>query len=584
MLIDSKGTPIKVGDWLTNSLNGSLYETVEVTDLAAKCAKIDEVFDPDLTRQVDIKANELSCHYVVNPSDETVDDVLMDFLTYDYNTKFYRVAYVAFARRIMRANNYEISQNEQKFDEILQQIYEQIADIKNDIESGAFVPNITIGVVEESETPQVTITGDNKNPVLNFYLPRGPQGPAGPAGPQGEQGPQGDQGPQGIQGERGERGEQGEKGEQGEPGIQGEPGPQGEPGEPGPAGQSATITVKETITGKPGTQASVTNEGTLSAAELVFTIPQGPKGNDGLDGERGPAGVQGDPGPQGETGPQGEKGDAATVTVGTVVALEPDETPTVTNTGSNTDAILNFGIPKGEKGDQGEQGEPGQAGQAGQAATIAISSVETLPAGSDATVENVGSSNAALLKFGIPQGLQGIQGIPGEDGATGPAGQAATITVVSTNTLDAGENASVVNNGSTTDAQLVFNIPKGAQGPKGDKGDDGTSVTILGSYDSYEDLKQAHPTGEVGDAYMINGDLYVWSSADSDWIDVGNIKGPQGDKGDTSTITIGTVTTGEAGTQASVTNTGSNTDAVFNFVIPQGVQGVKGDTGDYSLA
>lgn len=65
----------------------------------------------------------------------------------------------------------------------------------------------------------------------------------------------------------------------------------------------------------------------------------------------------------------------------------------------------------------------------------------------------------------------------------------------------------------------------------GNKGSDGTGVTILGSYDSEEELIQAHPTGNPGDAYMIAGDLYVWDVANSQWKNVGRIQGEQGDAG-----------------------------------------------------
>ena len=65
----------------------------------------------------------------------------------------------------------------------------------------------------------------------------------------------------------------------------------------------------------------------------------------------------------------------------------------------------------------------------------------------------------------------------------------------------------------------------------GNKGSDGTGVTILGSYDSEEELKQAHPTGNPGDAYMVAGDLYVWDAANSQWKNVGRIQGAQGDAG-----------------------------------------------------
>ena len=71
----------------------------------------------------------------------------------------------------------------------------------------------------------------------------------------------------------------------------------------------------------------------------------------------------------------------------------------------------------------------------------------------------------------------------------------------------------------------------GPQGPQGEKGEDGTGVTILGSYDTEAALRAAHPTGNVGDAYLVEGNLYVWCIEDNDWRNVGNIKGPQGEQG-----------------------------------------------------
>lgn len=45
------------------------------------------------------------------------------------------------------------------------------------------------------------------------------------------------------------------------------------------------------------------------------------------------------------------------------------------------------------------------------------------------------------------------------------------------------------------------------------------------------------------------------------------------------TITIGTVSTGAPGTPASVTNSGTDTNAILNFVIPRGETGDTGTTG-----
>lgn len=63
---------------------------------------------------------------------------------------------------------------------------------------------------------------------------------------------------------------------------------------------------------------------------------------------------------------------------------------------------------------------------------------------------------------------------------------------------------------------------------------------------------------------------------------LGNVKGPQGNtgatgsqgpRGDAATITVGTVSTTAYGNTASVTNSGTEQDAVLDFVIPQGKPG-----------
>lgn len=58
--------------------------------------------------------------------------------------------------------------------------------------------------------------------------------------------------------------------------------------------------------------------------------------------------------------------------------------------------------------------------------------------------------------------------------------------------------------------------------------------------------------------------------------------GPKGDKGDNGpvSITIGSTTTGEAETEALVTNTGTDKDVILNFVIPKGSKGEKGSIGE----
>lgn len=121
--------------------------------------------------------------------------------------------------------------------------------------------------------------------------------------------------------------------------------------------------------------------------------------------------------------------------------------------------------------------------------------------------------------------------------------------------------------------------PQGPQGPAGEDGKDGTGVNILGSVDDAGSLPSS---GQPGDAYLVGEDgiLYVWDEEASSYVSTGKgITGPQGPKGDpgaAATVTVGTTQTGDAGTDATVTNAGTTSAAVLNFVVPRGE---KGDTG-----
>lgn len=55
-----------------------------------------------------------------------------------------------------------------------------------------------------------------------------------------------------------------------------------------------------------------------------------------------------------------------------------------------------------------------------------------------------------------------------------------------------------------------------------------------------------------------------------------NIKGAKGDTGTAASITIGTVKTGAAGSNASVTNSGTASNVVLNFTLPRGRDGADG--------
>ena len=99
--------------------------------------------------------------------------------------------------------------------------------------------------------------------------------------------------------------------------------------------------------------------------------------------------------------------------------------------------------------------------------------------------------------------------------------------------------------------------PQGPKGDKGEKGDTGTSLTISGTVDSEAALPKS-PKDGVG--YMVQGDLYI--AKDGKFINVGRIKGPQGDTGPQGPV-------GARGPQGIKGDRGS--------IGPQGFKGEKGD-------
>ena len=100
-----------------------------------------------------------------------------------------------------------------------------------------------------------------------------------------------------------------------------------------------------------------------------------------------------------------------------------------------------------------------------------------------------------------------------------------------------GDEVTYTLNGLTSTYRYIYATPAKGVAPsntvywtvtaKGSKGADGTSITIKGTL---SDTSKLPATGTEGDAYIINGDLYVWSG--SKWENVGQIKGEKGDKGD----------------------------------------------------
>lgn len=99
-----------------------------------------------------------------------------------------------------------------------------------------------------------------------------------------------------------------------------------------------------------------------------------------------------------------------TLTIGETTTLAAGENATVSNSGTIENAVLNFGIPKGHDGSNGKDGSNGVDGKDGAAATIAIGTVTTGEPGSNAIVTNVGTDTAAVLDITIPRGDKGFDG------------------------------------------------------------------------------------------------------------------------------------------------------------------------------
>jgi hypothetical protein len=75
--------------------------------------------------------------------------------------------------------------------------------------------------------------------------------------------------------------------------------------------------------------------------------------------------------------------------------------------------------------------------------------------------------------------------------------------------------------------------PQGTTGPIGPTGPIGSAVNIQGSVNSVPELP-GYPSGylgNIGDGYLVGGDLWVWSGGG--WDNLGNIQGPQGNIGPT---------------------------------------------------
>jgi len=240
-------------------------------------------------------------------------------------------------------------------------------------------------------------------------------------------------------------------------------------------------------------------QATAALKYKVDNAPPGPRGPAGPEGPQGPAGAPGpggSPGPTGATGATGPAGadgkDGTGVRIldsfetlqdfidAGLVGVPGDAYMVAGDLYVWSDDInnwLNAGRIQGPPGEAGPTGPQGPAGIPGQDGVI----------GRDGDPGPTGPEG--------PQGRPGPQGDPGPQGPEGPQGET------------------------------------GQQGPSGKDGQDGTSVRVLGSFETLQEFIDAHLIGSIGDAYLVAGELYVWSANIQDWQNAGNITGPEGPEG-----------------------------------------------------
>lgn len=245
-----------------------------------------------------------------------------------------------------------------------------------------------------------------------------------------------------------------------------------------------------------------------------------------------------------------------------------------------------------EKWENGDfQGVPGDDGKA---ATVRVGETITLDAGSKAKVENIGTMSSAVLNFLIPKGEKGDPGT--------------SIKIISKFNSYA-ELVTIYPDGSSIDGGFLIGTnnenneyyywdfnrkqwmsagplrgEKGPQGIKGEPGDNGKGLSIFTFVENYAELIEKYPDGSIcngqGVITLDTKEYWFWDMVRLKWDTIGTITGEKGDTGRAGTVTIKNVFTVGPDAKASVYNSGTDTDAILDFYIPQGEKGesIKIDT------
>lgn len=152
--------------------------------------------------------------------------------------------------------------------------------------------------------------------------------------------------------------------------------------------------------------------------------------------------------------------------------------------------------------------------------------------------------------------------------------------IIETGNVDDADNAKLYVKGAEAYSYLTdlsgaqgIQGETGETGPQGPKGDPGTGISNI--------------TIAEGTVAADGGQNYTMTLTKTDGTNVPlTFKAPKGNAGTdgapgaAATVTVGSVITGQPGTEAVVTNGGTSAAAVLNFTIPRGATGAKGDPGE----
>ena len=332
------------------------------------------------------------------------------------------------------------------------------------------------------------------------------------------------------------------------------------------------MTAVDAPIGEPGENGATFLPGISAEGMLTWTNDKGLE-NPPAVCIRGPQGVPGDPGPRGDAGPVGPQG------------------------------------PQGDRGDKGDKGEPGAAGSQGPQGEQGVPGV-TGPRGEPGRTPGIwlapGDDAAFALQYGIP-----ISGLVGNAAAS-------TDTVFAGDMILCADGGVLLVDHFTEDVGDTWVMCKGAKdeanpeagaavtlgGATGTDSTGGSHIWLIPNRTTdsaildliyFSDLKGGitpdETTVKPGDLLICNdGGLLIVKKVDlfgsnyvvavtNPGLNMTGPQGPAGATGATPVFTIGTVTTLEAGSNATATISGTAENPVLNLGIPKGEKGADGEGG-----